>query len=48
MQLINCKIHLELEWIEGCILSNAGDSGKLKILDAKLHVTIILYLLKKM
>ena len=41
MQLINCKIHLELNWIEGCILSNAGDSGKLTIMVAKLHVTIV-------
>ena len=41
MPLINWKIHLELNWIEGCILSNAGDSGKLKIMDVKLHVTIV-------
>ena len=27
MPLINCKIHLELSWIENCILSSAGDSG---------------------
>ena len=41
MLLINCKIHLELNWIEGCILSNAGNSAKLKIIDAKLHVPIV-------
>ena len=31
MPLINCKIHLELNWIEDCILSSAGDSVKFKI-----------------
>ena len=41
--LINCKVHLELNWIEDCILSSAGDSAKFKIMAAKLHVpTIIL------
>ena len=29
-QLINCKSHLELNVIEGCILSNPGDTAKLK------------------
>ena len=41
MPLINCKIHLELNWIEDCILSSAGDSEKFKITDAKLHVPIV-------
>ena len=27
MPLINLKIHLELDWIKGCILSSAGDSA---------------------
>ena len=27
MPLINCKIHLELNWIEDCILSSTGDSA---------------------
>ena len=40
MPLINCKVHLELSWIEDCILSRAGDSAKFKITDAKLHVTL--------
>ena len=39
--LINCKIHLELNWIEDCILSSAGDSAKFKITDSKLHVSIV-------
>ena len=37
MPLINCKIHLELNWIEDYILSSAGKSSKFKITDAKLH-----------
>ena len=41
MPLINCKIHLELNWIEDCILSSAADSAKFKIMDAKLHVPIV-------
>ena len=41
MPLINCKIHLESNWIEDCIISNAGDSEKFKITDAKLHVPIV-------
>ena len=40
MPLIICKIHLELNWIEDCILSSAGDSAKFQIADAKLHVPI--------
>ena len=41
MPLINCKVHLELNWIEDCILSSAGDSSKFEITDAKLHVLIV-------
>ena len=41
MPLINCKIHLELNWIEDCILSRATDSAKFKITDAKLYVFIV-------
>ena len=42
MPLINCKIHLELNWTEDCILSSAGDSAKFKIVDTKLHVPIVI------
>ena len=42
MLLINCKIHLELNWIENCIFSSTGDSAKFKITDAKLHVHIVI------
>ena len=41
MPLINFKIHLELNWIEDCILSGAGDSANFKTTDAKLHVPIV-------
>ena len=41
MSLINCKVYLELNWIEDCILSSAGDSAKFAITDAKLHVPIV-------
>ena len=38
--LVNCKIHLELNWIEDCILSSAGYAAKFKITDAESHVPI--------
>ena len=41
MLLINCKVHLEINWIEDCILSSAGNSAKFEITDAKLHVSIV-------
>ena len=41
MSLINYKIYLELNWIEDCILSSAGNSAKFEITDAKLHVPIV-------
>ena len=41
MPLKNCKVYLELNWIEDCILSSSGDSFKLVITDAKLHVPIV-------
>ena len=41
MPLINCKNHLELNFIEGCILSSAAYSAKFKITDTKLHMPIV-------
>ena len=41
MPLINCKIHLELNWIKDCIFSSAGNSAKFKITDAKLYVPMV-------
>ena len=41
MPLINCKIRLELNRIEDCILPTVGHTAKFKIIDAKLHVPIV-------
>ena len=41
MPLIKCKVYLELNWIEDCVFSNAGNSAKFAITDAKLHVHIV-------
>ena len=41
MPLINCKVHLDLNWIGDCILCSAGDSAKFEITDAKLNVPIV-------
>ena len=46
MSLINCKISLQLNWIEHCILSSAGDSAKFEITDAKLQVLIVILSIK--
>ena len=41
MPLINCKVYLELNWIEDYILSSAGESVKSAIIDTKLCVPIV-------
>ena len=41
MPLINCKVYLELNWIEDCILSSARNTAKFAITDAKLYVPIV-------
>ena len=41
MPLINCKFYLELSWIEDCILSSTGNTGKFAITYTKLHVPIV-------
>ena len=41
MPLINCKVCLELDWIEDCILSSTRDTVKFGIPDAKLNVPIV-------
>ena len=41
MPLTDCKVFLELNWIEDCILSSAGNSAKFAITDTKLHVPIV-------
>ena len=39
MPLVNCKIHLELYWIQYLIWDSTGGSGKTEIIDAELHVS---------
>ena len=41
MPSINCKVYLELNWIENCILSSDGDSAKFAVTNAKLHAPIV-------
>ena len=41
MPLINCELHLELSWIENCVLPSAGDSATFKITDTKLYYPIV-------
>ena len=43
MALINCKIHVELNWVENCILSSAGNSAKFRKTDGKLHVLLVTF-----
>ena len=40
MSVINCKVYLQLNQIEDCILSSAGDSVKPKTTDPELHVPL--------
>ena len=41
MPLINCKVYLELNWIEDCILYGDGGTATFAITDTKLHVPIV-------
>ena len=41
MPLISCKVYLELNWIEECILSSARNTAKFAITETKLHVPIV-------
>ena len=41
MPLINCKVHLELNWNEDCILLSNENSAKITIMNTKLHVPIV-------
>ena len=41
MPFINCKVYLELNWIEDCIFSSAGNTAKFTITDTKLYVPIV-------
>ena len=41
MPLINCKIHLELNWTKNCVMSDNDDETKFKITNTKLYVPIV-------
>ena len=41
MPLISCKVYLELNWIEDCILSSAGNTAEFATTDVKLYVPIV-------
>ena len=41
MSLINCKIHLELNWTEDCVMSNNSENTTFKITSTKLCVPIV-------
>ena len=42
MPLVNCKIHLELDWINKCVMSTVGDT-KFKITNTKLYNPIVTF-----
>ena len=42
IRLINCKIHLELNWSKDCVMSTIADA-KLKITNTKLYVPIVTF-----
>ena len=41
MPLINCKIHLELNWSTDCVVSNTNADTTFKIRNTKLYVPIV-------
>ena len=41
MQLINCKIHLELNWTKSCVMSNFAGATTFKITNTKLYVPTV-------
>ena len=41
MPLINCKIHLELNWTKDCIMSNIARATTFKIKNTKLYVPVV-------
>ena len=44
MPLINCKIHLELNWTKHCVMSTGGDNDKtaFQITSTRLYVPIVI------
>ena len=47
MPLINCKIHLELNWSKDCVMSTIADTT-FKITNTKLYIPMLLYQAKTM
>ena len=41
MPLINCKIHLELNWSKNCVIPNVVGATTFKITNTKLYVPIV-------
>ena len=39
--MINCKIHLDLNWIKNCAMSNIAGDTTFKITNTKLYVPIV-------
>ena len=38
MAMVNCKIHLELNWTKNCVMSNIAGDTTFKITNTKLYV----------
>ena len=41
MPLINCKVHLELNWTKNCVISSIKGATTFKITNTKLYVQIV-------
>ena len=41
MSLINCKIHLELNWTKNCVMSSVAGVTAFQITSTKLYVPIV-------
>ena len=41
MPLINCKIHLELNWTKNCVMTSVAGATKFQITSTKLHIPIV-------
>ena len=41
MPLINYKIHLKLDWIKNCVMSNVAGNTTFKITNTKLYILIL-------
>ena len=41
MQLINCNVHLELNWKKDCLLTNTDNNAKFRLTGTKLYVPVV-------